>query len=236
MKAAALTYDALACEPQVSLFRKTREAFAPDVSCGSVARSPAIPVRTSPIQPVTDIGALPHEELVARIAAARDRAAFKQLFAYFAPRLKSYLISLGLDSEKAEDLAQDVMVTVWQKAEQFDPAKAKLSTWMFRIARNRFIDLKRRQKYPEVDADDHLKEFAAPETTDEPVIAGQASLRVRQALTALRPNQRQVIELSFFEELSHSQIAERLALPLGTVKSRIRIAFQTLRKELGEME
>lgn len=223
---------------------KTLEAFSSDGKCGSVngngVSAPNPPQTTTigaaPIRPAEDSSITSHEALITRVARDRDRAAFKQLFGYFAPRLKSYLINLGLGAERAEDLAQDVMVTVWQKAEQFDASKAKLSTWMFRIARNRFIDLKRRQKYPEVDADDHLKEFVAPEQTDEPVMAGQTAARISKAMVTLKDNQRRVIELSFFEELSHSQIAEQLDLPLGTVKSRIRIAFQALRKELGEME
>lgn len=223
---------------------KTFEAFAEPNGCGSVERNRGLmsrvpqskPAEATPIQPAQDSAPPSHETLIVLVARDRDKSAFKQLFGYFAPRLKSYLMNLGLGAERAEDVAQDVMVTVWQKAEQFDASKAKLSTWMFRIARNRFIDLKRRQKYPEVDADDHLKELVAPEQTDQPVMAGQTATRINKAMVILKENQRQVIELSFFEELSHSQIAERLDLPLGTVKSRIRIAFQALRKELGEME
>ena len=176
-----------------------------------------------------------HEELVTRIAVSRDRAAFAELFAHFAPRLKSYLMTLGLDGEKAEDLAQEVMVTLWRKATQFDPVKAKLSTWLFRVARNRFIDHKRRQKYAEVDADDHMAHMVADDETDAPAIQNQNAARVKHALASLKTAQRQVIELSFFKELSHSEIATELALPLGTVKSRIRIAFEALRKELRDM-
>ncbi len=244
MKAIALRYDVPRRGLKSPGLVETLETFADARSCVNVERNRGSVPQTShyktaeatPIQPEKETDSLSHEALIVRVARDRDRAAFKQLFGYFAPRLKSYLMNLGLGAARAEDVAQDVMVTVWQKAEQFDAQKAKLSTWMFRIARNRFIDLKRRQKYPEVDADDHLKEFVAPEQTDEPVIAGQTAARINKAMVILKENQREVIELSFFEELSHSQIAERLDLPLGTVKSRIRIAFQALRKELGEME
>lgn len=174
-------------------------------------------------------------EWITRIAQHRDRAAFGELFAYFAPRVKSFLIKQGLNSDKAEDLAQDVMVIVWQKAEQFDPDKAGLSTWIFRIARNKFIDHTRKQKYPEVNADDHVASLVAPDQTDRPVQTLQDVNRIQSALTKLSPDQKKVIELSFFEELSHSQISDFLNVPLGTVKSRIRIAFNVLRKELGEI-
>jgi RNA polymerase sigma-70 factor (ECF subfamily) len=179
---------------------------------------------------------LTHEDLVLKIAQDRDKGAFKQLFAHFAPRVKSYLLKLGLDDHKAEDLAQDVLVTVWQKAIQFDPTKAKLSTWIFRISRNKFIDLTRKQKYPEVNADDHLPDMVAAEETDRPVEAMQTAAIVSSALTKLNPDQQKVIKLSFYEEMSHSEISTHLSLPLGTVKSRIRMAFQALRKELGEKE
>ena len=179
--------------------------------------------------------ALSHEELVLRIAGYRDRSAFAELFSHYAPRLKSYLMSLGLDDEKAEDIAQESMVTLWRKAAQFDPAKARLSTWLFRVARNRFIDHTRRQKYAEVDVGDHMAEMVAPEETDTRAVQSQYAERVQAALSQLKPPQKQVIELSFFHEMSHSEIATELTLPLGTVKSRIRIAFEALRKELRDM-
>ncbi len=175
-----------------------------------------------------------HEDLVVKIAKSQDKRAFKTLFFHFAPRIKSYLLNFKINDQKAEDLAQDVMMTMWQKADKFDPEKAKLSTWLFRIARNKFIDHTRRQKYPEVNADDYVKDMVAPEQTDRNLEHKQTSDRIILAMQKLSADQRLVIELSFFKELSHSQIAEKTSLPLGTVKSRIRTAFQTLRKELGE--
>ena len=173
-----------------------------------------------------------HADLIRKIAADKDREAFRVLYSWYAPRVKSYLMRFKLNAEQAEDLAQEIMVTLWRKAVQYDPAKAAPSTWIFRIARNRFIDQTRKQKYPEVDADDHLQHLAAPETADQPVIDQQIAGNVKAALNTLNADQRQVIELSFFEEMSHSQIAEHLSLPLGTVKSRIRLAFKALRPEL----
>lgn len=174
------------------------------------------------------------ESLAVKVAKDRDRQAFQQLFAHFAPRIKSFILKQNVSDEVAEDLTQEVMVTVWQKAHLFDPEKARLSTWLFRIARNKFIDKVRRQKYIEVDVDNHVQVMEAAEKTDEPVIQMQDQKRILKALEVLKPDLRQVIELSFYKDMSHSQISEALGLPLGTVKSRIRIAFQKLRVELGD--
>ncbi|MDG1996319.1 MAG: sigma-70 family RNA polymerase sigma factor [Emcibacteraceae bacterium] len=182
------------------------------------------------------ISQLSHEQLVIEVAQKKDRKAFKILFEYFAPRLKSYLLNFKIADQKAEDLAQEVMITLWQKADKFDAEKAKLSTWLFRVARNKYIDLVRKQKYPELNADDLMSAMVAPEQTDKSLEDKQSSALIKEAMKLLNDDQRRVIELSFFKELSHSQIAEETGLPLGTVKSRIRTAFQTLRKELGELQ
>ena len=179
---------------------------------------------------------LTHEEMVILIAKNADRTAFKTLYLHYAPRLKSYLLNFKISENKAEELAQETMITLWQKASKFDAEKAKLSTWLFRIARNKFIDLTRKQKYPTVNADDHLAEMVAPEQTDKPVEAAQTAKTVQEAMATLDPKLKAVIELSFFEELSHSAIAEKLDLPLGTVKSRIRKAFEMLRREIGDVK
>ena len=177
-----------------------------------------------------------HEDLVLRIAQNKDKGAFKEIFVYFAPRLKSYLMTLGLDAQKAEGVTQEVLIILWNKADKFDPQKAKLSTWLFRVARNKFIDHTRKCKYPEVNADDHLSDMVAADKTDEYTENKQTSERIKKAMHSLKPDQKQVIELSFFNEMSHSQIADHLQLPLGTVKSRIRLAFTILRNELGDMQ
>jgi len=177
-----------------------------------------------------------HEQLVLEIAQNKDCNAFKILFEYFAPRLKSYLLNFKIANQKAEDLTQEVMITLWQKGDKFNPEKAKLSTWLFRIARNKYIDLVRKQKYPELNTDDYLSAMVAPEKTDKSLEDKQDSSLIKEAMERLSDEQRLVINLSFFKELSHSQIAEETGLPLGTVKSRIRTAFQTLRKELGEFQ
>ncbi len=172
-------------------------------------------------------------ELLLRVAQ-RDREAFAELFAMVAPRVKAYLVRLGSDPAAAEDLTQDVLVTVWRKAPQFDPARASVMTWIFVIARNRRIDALRREEssvtygvVPPDGADD-----AAPQS--EVVSARQDDSRMRRAIETLPEDQREVIRRSFFEEEPHSAIAEALRIPLGTVKSRLRIAFAKLRSQLEE--
>lgn len=174
------------------------------------------------------------ETLVLKVAESRDKQAFRLLFSHFAPRIKSFLLKQKVSDEIAEDLTQEVMVTLWQKAHMFDPAKARLSTWIFRIARNKFIDKVRRKKYVEVDVDNHIQMMEAPEKTDTGVIQNQDKTRITLAMETLKPELRSVIELSFYQDLSHSQISAQLGLPLGTVKSRMRVAFQRLRAELGD--
>jgi RNA polymerase sigma factor (sigma-70 family) len=171
-------------------------------------------------------------ELVDRVARFRDRAAFERLFDHFAPRLNAYLLRLGTDNGSAEELTQEVMVTLWRKAELFDRTKSSVATWLFRIARNRRIDAVRRDRSDRLDPADPTLHPSAPEDADDVVNAGQREERVRIALKELPAEQVELIRMAFFESLSHSQIAEKTGLPLGTVKSRIRLAFSRLRRHL----
>lgn len=163
----------------------------------------------------------------------RDRAAFLLLFQYFAPRLKAMLLRGGLRDGSAEDVVQDVMLAVWHKAGQFDPHRAEASAWIYRIARNRRIDLARRKPPPEPDA-------LADSRVDEPDAAqilalSQEASRLRQALDALSPEQARVLEQAYFEDLPHSRISEVTGLPLGTIKSRIRLGLDRLRRDLNDL-
>jgi len=171
--------------------------------------------------------------LLDRVAAQRDRAAFAELFAHFAPRVKSYLMRQGVAPAQAEDLAQDALLNVWRKAHLFDPAKASASTWLFTIARNLRIDAIRREKRPELDPED-FKPEAEPDMGDAMALADD-EVRLRDAMKHLPPDQALVIEASFFADKLHSQIATELDIPLGTVKSRLRLAMARLRAALGEM-
>lgn len=164
---------------------------------------------------------------VAAVRDAQDKAAFAELFAYFAPRVKSFLMKSGASPDLAEECAQEVMVTLWNKAHLFDPAKASVSTWIFTIARNRRIDLLRKQKRPEPE-DLPWGPEAEPEQA-EAMGLQQETEQLGQALAALPAEQRKLIERAYFGELSHSEIAAETGLPLGTIKSRIRLALERLR-------
>lgn len=169
---------------------------------------------------------------MSKIAAEKCRASFAELFEFFAPRLKSYMLQLGAEPAQAEDLAQEVMVTVWRKAEQFDVSKASVSTWIFRIARNRRIDAHRRTQRPELDPDEPMLRPPEPETPDTTLNRSQLEEVVRQQLETLPPEQLELLKAAFYQGLSHSEIAKAFNLPLGTVKSRIRLAFNRLRGQL----
>lgn len=169
-----------------------------------------------------------------RVGRDQDRDAFAALFTHFAPRLKSYLIRLGSTDAVAEELIQDVMLLVWRKAHQFDPDRAAATTWIYTIARNRRIDLLRRERRPDLDDDDPLVETVAPPAGEAVVAFGQDRDRLQNALQTLSEEQAIVVTMSFMEDKSHSMIAEELDIPLGTVKSRLRLAFKRLREALGE--
>lgn len=185
-------------------------------------------------------------ELVQAVALTGDRRAFAVLFKHFAPRVKAYLIRAGTASELAEELAQETMVAVWRKAAQFDPGRAQLSTWIFTIARNLRVDALRRQRDarsgdgpgtptdPDADPLAHLVHDAP--ALDEQLAEVRRAATVRQALRQLAPEQLQVVWLAFCDEQSHARIASELNLPLGTVKSRMRLALNHLRRLLQEVE
>lgn len=175
-------------------------------------------------------------ELMSAVALRKDRTAFVSLFGYYAPRVKSYLRRLRVEDRQAEDIAQDVMLTVWRKAEQYDPAKASVGTWIFTIARNRFIDGVRRQNRPQLDTEDPSLAPEAPAPADQMLMSVETGRRVHAAMAALPRDQAEVVHLSFLEGLAHSEIAERLHIPLGTVKSRLRLAFGRLRLGLEDLK
>ena len=171
------------------------------------------------------------EELMLMVSTSQDRSAFKQLFNHFAPRIKSFLMKAGADPTMAEECSQEAMATVWNKAKLFDPARASASTWIFTIARNKRIDAIRKIRRPEPD------ELTWPDGMED---AQEDALELKQqseiladAIQNLPEKQRQLVEKAFFKELSHSEIALETGLPLGTIKSRIRLALERLRHAMG---
>jgi len=166
-------------------------------------------------------------EHVRRIAEARDETAFAEVFEHFAPRVKAFLVKSGAADALAEDCAQDVMVTLWNKAHMFDPARASVSTWVFTIARNRRIDALRKERRPEPE-DLPWGPEAEPDQADA-LSLQQESEVLGRALKELPEKQRELIEKAYFGDLSHSEIAAATGLPLGTIKSRIRLALERLR-------
>jgi RNA polymerase sigma-70 factor (ECF subfamily) len=173
-------------------------------------------------------------DLVERVATEHDRAAFMELFDHYAPKLKGFYRRRGLGDAQAEDLVQDVMVSLWQRASQYDRSQAGVSTWVFTIARNRQIDILRRERRPELDPDEPALAPSEGPAPHEAYESEQSAERVRAALAALPEDQAELVRISFYEEASHSAIAERTGLPLGTVKSRLRLALQKLRTTLHD--
>lgn len=168
--------------------------------------------------------------LLVRVRDQQDRAAFAVLFRHFAPRVKGYLMKSGAGAALAEECAQDVMAVLWQKAHLFDPGRASVATWVFTIARNRQIDALRRARRAEPEA---LDWGPAPEPDQSEALALQEETALLgQALAALPGPQRVLIERAFYGDLSHGEIAAETGLPLGTIKSRIRLALDKLRRQM----
>lgn len=165
--------------------------------------------------------------LLVAVGTDQDRAAFSALFGQYGPRVKAFLMRTGMNPSAAEDCMQDVMVTLWRKAHMYDPARATVATWLFTIARNRKIDLIRKSRRPEPE---DLPWGPEPEPEQADALALQEdSRRLADAVAQLPPKQRELVERAFYGDLSHSEIAAETGLPLGTIKSRIRLAIDRLR-------
>jgi RNA polymerase sigma-70 factor (ECF subfamily) len=170
--------------------------------------------------------------LITRVAQNRDRQAFGQLFDHFAPRLKSFMMRKNASAELAEDLVQEAMIAVWTKAALYEPSKGSVTTWVFTIARNLRIDRIRRDVHmPTTELGDYDEPSDAPEG-EELLGRKQEDGLVARALQAIPEEQRQILVLSFVEDMPQSEIATKLSIPLGTVKSRMRLAYGHLRRIL----
>ncbi|MBV8800509.1 MAG: sigma-70 family RNA polymerase sigma factor [Alphaproteobacteria bacterium] len=170
--------------------------------------------------------------LLFAVGKSRDRAAFETLFLYFAPRVKAYLLRRGVAAMAAEDLAQEALLNVWNKAHLFDPKRGSAASWIFTVARNLHIDAVRRQKHPDFDPNDPALIPEQEPEADAGLQRMDDDERLRKALESLPPGERNILELSYFAEKPHSAIARELRLPLGTVKSRMRAAMRRIREGL----
>lgn len=176
-----------------------------------------------------------HVELLHRIACSSDKSAFTELFADFGPMIKGFMMRKGATPEMAEDLAQDTMVQLWRKASLYSPEKGSVSTWVFTIARNLRVDTFRRAKGVRFEEISNF-DFQSDDPSGEDNVNGaQESIIVADAVKALPAEQREVVELAFRDDLTHMEIAERLDLPLGTVKSRMRLAYNKLSAALEDL-
>ena len=176
--------------------------------------------------------------LLTSLGAARDEAVFAELFEFFAPKLKGFFVRSGAEEAMADDMMQETMLLVWRKAHTFKPEIAGASTWIFTIARNHRIDrLRRERRFAPLDESVREEEDTEATQADDAVQTSQTELLLHRAIGELPPDQVDVIQLSFFEHRTHSEIAERLKLPIGTVKSRLRLAFGKLKSSLeGTLE
>ncbi|WP_282157456.1 sigma-70 family RNA polymerase sigma factor [Shimia thalassica] len=187
--------------------------------------------RRSPPQPETGLDAVSEQTLwLMAVRDRQDRQAFVKLFDHFAPRLKGMFIKSGLSAARAEDIIQDTMLNVWRKAHLFDQHRAQATSWIYRIARNRHIDVLRRENRP---LPEELKiEDQPAEDASQIVALEMETEKLRSALMRLRPEQRELVEKAYLGELSHSDIQAETGLPLGTIKSRIRLGMERLRHEM----
>jgi RNA polymerase sigma-70 factor, ECF subfamily len=176
-----------------------------------------------------------YADLLARVAASKDREAFAALFDHFGPRVKSFMMRKGATAEQAEDLVQETMIAIWSKAALYVQDRGSVSTWIFTIARNLRIDRLRRERsnqYTDIDDYDAPSEDMAQ---DDALGRAQEDSAVSRALAQIPPEQRELLILSYVEDLPQSEIATRLQIPLGTVKSRMRLAYRRMKKLLETM-
>lgn len=206
-------------------------AFDDRPACSSAGRTATLPLRPSVL-------AFPsmnqHAQWVEAIALRQDRQAFAALFEHFAPRVKGFLLSGGAGMEQVDEIVQEVMLIVWRRAGSYRRDRAAVSTWIFTIARNRRIDRIRRARRPELDPDDENLRPTADPAPDAASVAQQRADRLRAALTTLPDEQAEVIERAWLRGIPQAQVARDLGLPVGTVKSRLRLAMSRLRAALEE--
>ena len=178
----------------------------------------------------------PFDQLLLEVARNGCGEAFARLFSHFGPRIEAYLRRLGAQPAQAEDLAQDVMMTVWQRAVQFDQERAPVGAWIFAIARNRLIDVQRRSGREKVILDQSSVVDVTEGEAEEALYLSELERHLRQAMTALPREQTELLRQGYYEDKSQSALADEHRLPLGTIKSRQRLALAKLRRLLVELQ
>ncbi|HWU76477.1 MAG TPA: sigma-70 family RNA polymerase sigma factor [Rhodanobacter sp.] len=183
--------------------------------------------------PVTTNHAAPDAQYwsmqMAAVSMQRDRASFMRIYDHFAPRLQRYLRNLGVPESMADELVQEALLTLWRKAAMFDPARAGLGTWLYRVARNLYIDHVRKEPHwlPIQDGLDRLDHAESEQRISQPESFFDQDL-LKQAIDRLPPVQAKLVRMCYLESKSHSEIAGELDMPLGTVKSSLRRSFAKL--------
>lgn len=177
----------------------------------------------------------PIDLLLLQIRDARSRDAFVELFRGMGPRVKAYLVRGGLDLTAAEEVTQEVFLKVWRQAGRFDAERGSAAGWIFTIARNARIDRQRKQRLPRWDRDDPTLVSEEPGPL-ELAVSRRSDERVRTALGTLPDEQLHVVRAAYFEHRTMREIATDQEVPLGTVKSRMRLALERLRAALAGEE
>jgi RNA polymerase sigma-70 factor (ECF subfamily) len=174
-------------------------------------------------------------DLLIAVGDRGDKDAFRELFKTFSPRFRAFIGQRGQNPDMSEEVVQETFIRVWKKAQLFDPEKASASTWLFAIARNTRIDILRKRGRPAPDADDPSFVPDPEPGADQLISREEEAKRLQKAIALLPPDQREVLQLAYFEEKAHARVAEDLGIPLGTVKSRIRLALGRIRTELRDL-
>ena len=174
----------------------------------------------------------PFIEALAKVAESQDIGSFKKIFDYFSPRLKSFLMRSGADEAIAEEIIQETMTIIWTKADYYDPKMASPSTWIYTIARNKKIDILRKSRKAILEDIDTAVLPPVESKADENIEHDQKFEMITQYLDGLPEDQLNLLKMNFFEEKSHGEISEITKIPLGTVKSRIRLALEKIRGKL----
>ena len=192
-------------------------------------------MRTTTLKKTSDSNEFDLRNFIKDIAETQDRLAFSNIFNYFAPRLKSFFIKLGCSEPQSEEIIQEVMISIWTKSKTYNSEKSSVSTWVYTIAKNKRIDKIRKEKKHYSSESDESLEIPIPSIQEDQVIATEISEKINNCISYLPKEQAELLKLSYFYEKTHSDIASELKIPLGTVKSRIRLALSKM-KNLVELK